>query len=63
MTVSPPTCGAGKEAMQLQHKSTEFNGRRIALELLLLMAHALLLGIAVAVVVAVPVVLVALGAP
>jgi len=49
--------------MQMQHKSTEFNGRRIALEMLLLAAHALLLGVAVAVVLAVPVVLVALLAP
>jgi hypothetical protein len=63
MAVSPPPCGAGKEAMQLHHKSTEFNGRRIALEMLLLAAHALLLGVAVAVVLAVPVILVAMLAP
>ena len=49
--------------MQLQHKSTEFNGRRVALEMLLLAAHALLLGVAVAVVLSVPVILVALLAP
>jgi hypothetical protein len=63
MPVSPPNCGAGKEAMPLQHKFTEFNGRRVALEMLLLAAHALLLGVAVAVVLAVPVILVALLAP
>lgn len=63
MPVSPSNCGAGKEAMQLQHKSTEFNGRRVALEMLLLAARALLLGVAVAVVLAVPVILVALLAP
>ena len=49
--------------MQLQHKSTEFNGRRVALDKLLLAAHALLLGVVVAVVLAVPVILVALLAP
>jgi len=63
MPVSPPVCGAGKEAMQLQYKATEFNGRRVALEMLLLTVHALLLGVAVAVVLAVPVILVALLAP
>jgi len=63
MPVSPPVCGAGKEAMQLQYKATEFNGRRVALDMLLLAAHALLLGVAVAVVLAVPVILVALLAP
>ena len=49
--------------MQLQYKATEFNGRRVALEMLLLTAHALLLGVAVAVVLAIPVILVALLAP
>ena len=49
--------------MQLQHKATEFNGSRVALEMLLLTAHALLLGVAVAVVLAIPVILVALLAP
>jgi len=49
--------------MRLQPKSTEFNGRRVALEMLLLAAHALLLGVAVAVVLCVPVILVALLAP
>ena len=49
--------------MQLQPKSTEINGRRVALEMLLLAAHALLLGVAVAVVLALPVILVALLAP
>lgn len=49
--------------MSLQHKSTDFNGRRVALEMLLLAAHALLLGVAVAVVLAVPVLLVAVLAP
>jgi len=63
MPVSPLFCGAGKEAMQLQHKTTEFNGRHVALETLLLTAHALLLGVAVAVVLAIPVILVALLAP
>jgi hypothetical protein len=63
MLVSPPICGAGKKAMQLQHKPTEFNGRRVVLEMLLLAAHALLLGVAVAVVLSVPVILVALLAP
>ncbi len=63
MPVSPPICGAGKEAMQLQHKSSEFNGRRVALEMLVLAAHALLLGVAVAVVLAMPVILVAVLAP
>lgn len=63
MLVSPPLCGAGKDTMQLQHKSTEFNGRRVALEMLLLAVHALLLGVAVAIVLAVPVILVALLAP
>jgi len=63
MPVSPPVCGAGKEAMQLQYKATEFNGRRVALEMLLLTVHALLLGVAVGVVLAIPVILVALLAP
>jgi hypothetical protein len=63
MPVSPPICGAGKEAMPLQHKPTEFNGRHVALEMLLLAAHALLLGVAAAVVLSVPVILVALLAP
>jgi len=49
--------------MQLQYKATEFNGRRVALEMLLLTVHALLLGVAVAVVLAIPVILVALLAP
>jgi len=63
MPVSPLFCGTGKEAMHLQHKATEFNGRRVALEMVLLTAHALLLGVAVAVVLALPVILVALLAP
>jgi len=63
MPVSPLFCGTGKEAMHLQHKATEFNGRRVALEMLLLAAQALLLGVAVAVVLAIPVILVALLAP
>jgi len=63
MPVSPPVCGAGKEAMQLQYKATEFNGRHVALEMLLLTVHALLLRMAVTVVLAIPVILVALLAP
>ena len=63
MPVSTLICGDEKVTMSLQHKSTDFNGRRVALEMLLLAAHALLLGVAVAVVLAVPVILVALLAP
>ena len=49
--------------MQLQYKATEFNGRHVALEMLLLTVHALLLRMAVTVVLAIPVILVALLAP
>jgi hypothetical protein len=52
-----------KVTMQLKHSSTEFNGRRIAVEMMILMAQTLLLGVAVAVVVAAPVIVVAILAP